>query len=94
MQRDLKAMLQLFNLFFIIAAQTFCQAAQGVFEVAVVVEVFNQVAQGRAIGVAQTQSQRLAQQKVRQRFLAARKLGGIGFIVAVVVAGGGVAAPF
>ena len=94
MQGHLKAVFQLFELFFIVTRQGFCQRAQRVFQVAVVVQGLNQKSQGGAVGLAQAQRQGLAVQKVGQRLLAARQFGGIGdFFAAVVVARGRIAPP-
>ena len=96
MQSNLKAVLKFFDLLFVVTAQTFGQTAQGVFEVAVVVEVFNQETQSCTVGLAQTQSQGLAMQVCCQRFLAARQFGGVGHFIGriVIFASRCVAAPF
>ena len=89
-------MLEFFDLLFVVTAQTFGQTTQGVFEVAVVVEVFNQETQSCAVGLAQAQAQGLAMQVCCQRFLAAREFGGVGHFVGriVVFTSRCVAAPF
>ena len=78
MQGHLETLFEFFQLLFVVTCQAFGQTAQAIFEVTVVVEVFNQETQGRAIGVAQAQRQRLTVQKGGQRFLLTRQLGGIG----------------
>ena len=63
---------QLLKLFFIFTAcQANSQFLQRVFQIAVVVEVFNQKAQGAALHFRQAQRQCLLVQMVRQRFVAA-----------------------
>jgi hypothetical protein len=96
-QRHAEAVLQFFGLLQVVAGQASGQRGEGIFQVAVVVERLDQEAQRRAVHLAQAQRQRLAVQEGRERLLAARQLGGVGALIVVaqvVLARGGVAAPF
>ncbi len=78
------------------ASQPLGQLLQRIFQVAVVVEVFDQKAQRVAVELGQAQRQRLLVQKVGQRLVAARQVQGGGRVVFVVAlaACGGLTAPF
>ena len=56
------------DLLFVVTAQTFGQAAQGVFEVAVVVEVLDQKAQRGAVHLAQAQAAAAKREAQGDRF--------------------------
>ena len=90
-----KTLLKLFKLFQVVAGQRSGQLLQAVFQIAVVVERFNEEMQGRAVFIGQAQREGLSVQVLLQGLVAAGQLDGIGlFVVVVVLARRRIAAPF
>ena len=96
LERHGKALNQLLGIVGIAAGQAVGQRFQAVFQIAIIIERLDEKLERRAVLAGQPQHQHLAVQMRLQRLLAARKFGGVGLVVIVVVvlARGRLRAPF